>query len=467
MSNRYLEGNFGPVQEEVTAHDLPVTGSIPQHLDGRYLRIGPNPVKDPGPDYHWFLGEGMVHGVRIADGRAEWYRNRWVRPEDGDFAPNTNVIQHAGRTLALVEAGAPPYELSAELDTVGRCDFGGTRLSVGPAGYTAHPHEDPETGELHAISYSWTRGNRVDYTVVGADGLIRKRVEVEVEGSPMMHDCALTENYVVIYDLPVTFDSRLALRSQPRAMRLPAKLALKRVIGRNPLSDKIVNQVARGQGQPSTLPYSWNPDYPARIGLLPRDGDGTDVRWFDIDPCYVFHTLNAYEDGDEVVIDAVRHDRMFATDFTGPNEGMSSLVRFVVDTNAGKVREHRFDEHAQEFPRYDERLTGRRHRYGYAVGFAAGGQGDDSVLKHDVVAGTTSARRLGTGREAGEFCFVPSHASAAEDEGVLMGYVYDRATDRSDLVLLDAQTMEDVARIGLPSRVPAGFHGNWAPTDVT
>jgi carotenoid cleavage dioxygenase len=466
MSNRYLEDNFAPVQEEVTAHDLPVTGSLPTHLDGRYLRIGPNPVQDPGPSYHWFLGEGMVHGVRIAEGRAEWYRNRWVRPDAGEFAPNTNVIQHAGRTLALVEAGSPPYELSDELATVGRCDFGGTRLRVGPAGYTAHPHEDPATGELHAISYSWTRGNRVDYTVVGTDGQIRKRVEIEVGGSPMMHDCALTENYVVIYDLPVTFDVDMAMRSVPRAMRLPARLMMKRVIGRNPLSDRVVNQMARGQGRPTTLPYSWDPDYPARIGLLPRDGDGTDVRWFEIDPCYVFHTLNAYEDGDEVVIDAVRHDRMFATDFTGPNEGIASLVRFVVDTSAGKVREHRFDEHSQEFPRYDERLTGRRHRFGYAVGLHVPAPGD-SVLKHDVVAGTTSVRELGPGKEASEFCFVPAHASAAEDEGVLMGYVFDREACRSDLVMLDAQTLDDVARIHLPARVPAGFHGNWAPTDFT
>ena len=154
MSNRYLADNFAPVRQEVTAHDLPVTGTIPDHLDGRYLRIGPNPAGDPGEDYHWFLGQGMVHGVRIADGRAAWYRNRWVRPEPGEFAPNTNVLQHGGRTLALVEAGSPPYELSSELETLGRCDFGGTRLTVGPGGYTAHPHEDPETGELHAISYS-------------------------------------------------------------------------------------------------------------------------------------------------------------------------------------------------------------------------------------------------------------------------------------------------------------------------
>ncbi|MEJ7832398.1 MAG: carotenoid oxygenase family protein [Nocardioides sp.] len=457
--NRYLQDNFAPVSDELTAFDLPVTGTLPDHLDGRYLRIGPNPADDPGEAYHWFLGAGMVHGVRIEGGAARWYRNRWVRPTDGDFAPNTNVLEHAGRTMALVEGGAPPYELTHELETVGRCEWAGDLAS----GYTAHPHEDPDTGELHALSYSWTRGNRVDYSVLDTSGRIRRQVEVEVQGSPMMHDFALTERYAVLYDLPVTFDIDMAAGGLPRPLRRPAKLALNRVIGRNPLPDPVVDRVTRGAGAPSSLPYSWDPDYPARIGLLPRDGASSDVRWFDIDPCYVFHTLNAYDDDNgDVVVDAVRHDRIFATDFTGPNEGPASLVRFTIDLAAGKVREHRFDEHSQEFPRYDERLTGRRHRYGYSVGFDDSRPGD-SVLKHDVAAGTTTARRLGAGKEAGEFCFVPHAADSAEDAGVLMGYVHDRGTGRSDLVLLDAETLADVAVVHLPGRVPAGFHGNWAP----
>lgn len=440
--SRYLQDNFAPVTDELTAHDLTVTGRVPDWLDGRYLRIGPNPLVDPGPGYHWFLGEGMAHGVRLRDGRAEWYRNRQVRASGDDFAPNTNVLQHAGRTLALVEAGSPPYVLGDELDTIGRCELGTVT-----GGYTAHPHEDPDTGELHAVSYSWTRGNLVDYSVVGVDGLVRRQVEVEVTGSPMIHDCALTESYVVIYDLPVTFDLGMVAGEAPR-----------------PVTDRQIDQTLRGDSA-RVLPYSWDRDYPARIGLLPREGTGADVRWFDVDPCYIFHTLNAYEDGTDVVIDVVRHDRMFATDFTGPNEGPAYLTRFTVDTVAGKVREHRFDEHSQEFPRYDERLTGRRHRYGYAAGIVATGpRTGDSVLKHDVVAGTTIERRLGAGREVSEFCFVPSAPDSAEDDGVLMGYVFDAASSRSDLVLLDAGTLDDVATVHLPGRVPAGFHGNWSPS---
>ena len=117
------------------------------------------------------------------------------------------------------------------------------------------------------------------------------------------------------------------------------------------------------------FPYVWNPSYPARVGVMPRDGGAADVRWFDVEPCYVFHPLNAYDDGDNVVLDVVRHPKMFATDPLGPNEGDPTLDRWTVDLAAGKVLEERIDDRGQEFPRVDERLVGRRHRYGYAAGF--------------------------------------------------------------------------------------------------
>ncbi len=161
----FLQGPYAPVTEEITAFDLPVTGSLPLELDGRYLRNGPNPLGLDEPGSHWFLGAGMVHGVRLRNGRAEWYRNRWVRSRQVaeslgerwpagpvhagmDFAANTHVIAHAGRTLATVEAGPLPYELTPELETVGPCDFGGTL----PGGYAAHTKLDRRTGDLHAVA---------------------------------------------------------------------------------------------------------------------------------------------------------------------------------------------------------------------------------------------------------------------------------------------------------------------------
>lgn len=460
-TNRYLQGEFAPVHEEYTLTDLDVEGTIPDYLDGRYLRNGPNPIGEIDPElYHWFLGDGMVHGIRIRDGKAEWYRNRWVRPAKG-FGPNTNVIGHAGKTLALVEGGLANYELTDDLDTIGVCDFDGTLTG----GYTAHPKRDPETGELHAVSYSFQRGNTVQYSVIDAHGRARRTVDIEVGGSPMMHDFSLTEKHVVIYDLPVTFDARQAAEvSVPRGLRLPVRLILSALIGRVRIPDPLVASTqSQSVGEDRRLPYSWNPKYPARVGVMPRDGGNADVRWFDVDPCYVFHPMNAYDDGDTVVLDVVRHPKMFATDHLGPNEGPPVLERWTVDLADDKVRTSRFDDRGQEFPRIDERLVGKRHRYGYAAGFEDA-QGSGTLFKHDLVNGDTQVRSFGAERSLGEFVFYPSSADAAEDDGVLMGYVYDRPSDRSELALLDGQTLADVARIKLPHRVPAGFHGNWVPS---
>ena len=207
--NRFLQGPFAPVQEEITAFDLPVTGTLPAGLNGRYLRNGPNPLglEDPGYRFregHWFLGPGMVHGVRLRGGKAEWYRNRWVRSQllaeamdekwpagpvhnDMDFATNTHIIAHAGRYLATVEAGPLPYELSGELATVGPCDFSGTL----PGGFAAHTKLDHATGELHAIAYFWA-WYHVEHVIIGAGGTVSRTTDIPVADGPMMHDFALT-----------------------------------------------------------------------------------------------------------------------------------------------------------------------------------------------------------------------------------------------------------------------------------
>ncbi len=482
MSNPYLQGAYAPLNHENTVTELEVTGQIPEHLDGRYLRNGPNPAEEIDPvAYHWFTGDGMVHGVRIRDGKAEWYRNRWVRSAGvssalgekavprkrsagwADTGPNTNIIGHAGKTLALVEAGIVNYELSEELDTIGQCDFDGTISG----GYTAHPKRDPRTGDLHAVSYFWGRGKRVQYSVIGADGRAKRTVDIDVTGSPMMHDFSLTEKYVIFYDLPVTFDVGQVVRTNvPAFLRAPAKLVLSALMGKVKVPEPLAIRAgakARGNGP---LPYRWNPKYPARIGVMPRDGGNADVRWFDIEPCYVYHPLNAYDEGDQIVLDVVRHDRTFDVDAHGPFESSITLDRWRVDLSAGKVLTDRLDDRPQEFPRIDERLVGLRHRYGYAV--EAGGGPDrpgttEAIVKHDLVTGRTTRRSFGPNSLPGEVVFVPNSPDSAEDDGVLMGFVYHPETQRSDLTLLDAGTLETVAAIHLPNRIPNGFHGNWVP----
>jgi carotenoid cleavage dioxygenase len=364
----------------------------------------------------------MVHGVRLSGGRAEWYRNRFVRG-DGDHGPNTNVIGHAGRTWAIVEAGTPPVELAYDISSVGTTDFDGTL----PKGFTAHPKRDPQTGELHAVNYSW-EWDYIQYVKVSTDGRVNKVVNVPVADGPMVHDTAITETQALLFDLPVTFNLEAAMAG-------------------------------------ATFPYQWNPDHGARVGLLPMDGGAADVRWCEVELCYVYHPLNAYDlpDG-RVVVDVVRHARMFATDKRGPNEGGTTLERWTLDPTAGKVLEERLDDRYQEFPRADERITGRPHRYGYSVNFASA-LSSGPLLKHDIEAGTTESHDFGPGRGTGEAVFVPRSADAAEDDGWLMSFVYDVNTESSELVILDAQDFSrpPVATVPLPQRVPHGFHGNWLP----
>lgn len=439
----FLHGEFAPVREELTAVDLEVTGTLPAELDGRYLRNGPNPV---GPvdeaRHHWFLGQGMVHGIRLRDGRAEWYRNRYVRtadvtsvlggtpcpsqwPEDHPaFSANTNVIAHAGRTWAIVEAGNPPVELSHELDTVQASSFDGTL----PHAFTAHPKRDPRTGELHAVVYYWGWGNRVQYLVVDTDAHVRRAVDIPLPGGPMIHDMSLTDRYAVVYDLPCTFDLEAAAGGSP-------------------------------------LPYRWDEDYVPRIGLLPREGSADAIAWCETDSCYVFHPLNAHDlpDG-RVLIDVVRHPRMFATDQRGPNEGASVLERWIADPATGRTAITRLDDRSIEFPRVDERVVGLEHRYGYAAGLQNGFE-QRGIVRYDLGTGTSTVRDEGAGFGFGEAVFIPRRADAAEDDGWVMALRLDRAADRSDLVVLDAQdiTGDPVATVHLPARVPAGFHGNWCP----
>jgi carotenoid cleavage dioxygenase len=494
-ANPYLRDFLAPVSAEVTATDLAVTGHIPEFLDGRYLRNGPNPVAEVDPaTYHWFTGDGMVHGVALQGGKANWYRNRWVRSAHvcaalGEPAPtglnaragmlsvgpNTNVLTHAGQTLALVEGGAANYRLTDELDTIGTCDFDGTLAG----GYTAHPHRDPRTGELHALSYSFTRGRTVQYSVIDTAGRARRTVDIEVSGSPMMHDFSLTDKYVVIYDLPVTFDAAQATPTNvPRWLSLPVRLVMQSLIGRVPMPSPVATMVNRNRQPINRMPYRWDANYPARIGVMPREGGNKDVRWFDIEPCYVYHPLNAYSetrDGAEMlVLDVVRYDRMFDRDLRGPGESRPTLDRWTINLATGVVSSERRDDRAQEFPRINETLLGAQHRFGYTVGIEGGfldsgrTQMSTSLYKHDYATGSSTAAPLDPELVIGEMSFVPRPAAsqdAAEDDGILIGYGYHRGRDEGQLVLLDAQTCESVATVHLPQRVPMGFHGNWSPRE--
>ena len=423
----HLAGNYAPVTAEVEAHALEVSGALPRELTGLFVRNGPNPKT--GSSAHWFLGDGMLHGIRLAAGRAEWYRNRWVRTRQfTDDAPlirddltvdyatgvaNTHVVAHGGKLLALVESSWPVV-VTPELETVGPWNYG-SRLTTA---MTAHPKTCPVTGELHFFGYGFAPPF-LTYHVADPTGTLVRSEVIEVPGPTMIHDFAITEHNVVFLDLPVVFDLDLAMAG--------------------------------------TMPYAWSDTYGARVGVMPRSGGPADVRWFELDPCYVFHVLNAFEDGDQIVVDVVRYAELWRAGSWATSPA-PQLWRWEIDRTAGKVFETQLDDRPGEFPRVDDRRTGLRHRYGYLVS-------DHSIVRHDLVAGTSEVHDFGPARTPGEPVFAPA-GHGSEDAGWLLTYVYDATEDSSDFVVLDASDVSapPVATIKLPQRVPFGFHGSWVPS---
>ena len=174
--------------------------------------------------------------------------------------------------------------------------------------------------------------------------------------------------------------------------------------------------------------------------------------------------MNAYDDGDEVVLDAVRHPRVFDRDRRGPNEGDPVLTRWRLNAKTGAATEHVIDGRPQEFPRINESLTGRRYRFGYSSGIGTG-FAQDSLIKTDVEAGSVQRRDDQPRYGYGEPVFVAREAAKSEDDGWVIALRHDTQNDTSDLAIFDAQAITDdpVAVVHLPVRVPNGFHGNWVP----
>jgi carotenoid cleavage dioxygenase len=434
----HLRGNYAPVAEEVDATDLHIIGKLPTELDGRYFRNGANPQSGWSP--HWFAGDGMIHGIRLRDGKAEWYRNRWVQTRslnepgvkmigpDGATdrtigVANTHIVEHAGKILALVESSFP-CELSPELETIGVYDFDGKLDSA----MTAHPKICPVTGEMHFFGYGFMAPHLTYHRVTAAGELVQTEV-IDVPGPTMIHDFSITEHHVLFMDLPVVFDFELAMKG--------------------------------------SMPYRWDDDYGARIGVMPRNATGVQPTWFDVDPCYVFHPMNSFDvaaaDGaiSHIVLDTARYPELWRQGSQNFKND-AALHRWTLDLDGGTVNEEALDDRDIEFPRVAEHRVGLGNRFGYAV--ATFGE-SNSIVKYDLEGGGSEAHDFGTDRIPGEAVFVPRDDSSTEDDGWLLQYVYDKPTNSSEFVVLDANDIAaaPTARVPLPQRVPFGFHGSWIP----
>jgi carotenoid cleavage dioxygenase len=456
--NPHLTGNNTPVFDEVTETDLEVIGQIPDDLSGNFLRVGPNPYYVPDADrYHIFDGDGMIHGVHIEHGKAT-YRNRFIASpglkeerEKGDWiypglnmfgeylakgempgtknTGNTAMVFHNGQLFAMMEGGTP-YRISLpELETDGEHDFDGTVTH----NFTAHPKVDARTGEMMTFGYDLTPPF-LSYSVVDKNGRASHAAEITIPKPVMMHDCAITENYTIFPDLPLTFD---------------------------------FEKMIAGGGL-----VNWDADNGCRIGIVPRTGDDSSIRWFEIEESFLFHVANAWEEGDEVVFQACRSNRggIEATEGVAVQETLGQLHEWRFNMKTGGVQSRALDrDYYCDFPRIHDELVGHKNRYTYAARFRVEPMPTfEGEIKHDNETGAIQVHSFGEHCESGEAVFAPRAGATAEDDGYLICFVYNRQSGTSECQIIDAQRFEEepVARIKISTRVPHGFHAAWVPAGV-
>jgi carotenoid cleavage dioxygenase-like enzyme len=465
----YRSGPWRPQQREYDAWDMDVVGRIPDDLSGVYLRNTENALFEPIKRYHPFDGDAMLHSISFSNGEAR-YANRFVRT-DGFLAEqearrslwagitehpsnaiadhgwgvrtmmkdnaSTDVVVHGGKALASFYQCGELYAVDpVTLEDRGKTTWNGRFPAEG---VSAHPKLDEHTGELLFFNYS-QQAPYMHYGVVSRDGELTDYVDVPLPGPRLPHDMAFTENWTILNDLPLFWD--------------PAALA----------DGFYSNRFHR--------------DMPSRFALIPRHGTTEDIRWFEADPTFVLHWTNAYEDGDEVVLDG-----FFQHNPTGrgakqvlPAEwkGFETLDLNVLDARAhrwrfnlvtGETTEEEMSDRNAEFPMINGRHAGRRHRYSYNALGAEGLFVFDGLVKHDLDTGNEEEVRFGDGVVVSETVMAPRDGSTAEDDGYLITFSSDVVNDRSECIILDAGRPGDepVARIRLPERICSGTHATWAP----
>ena len=454
-----LNGNFAPLRMECDLNDLIVEGEIPKNLYGSYYRNGPDPQFPPrGGHYHWFGGDGMIHAFHFENGKVS-YRNRWVQtskwkqerkagrslvnllnpmdpdpewsPEGEDGTANTSIIFHGDKLLAL-EEGHPPFEIDPiTLESIGSYNYEGKLLSP----MTAHPKIDPLTGEMFAFSYGFG-DKKTTYFVVDAAGKLTNYAEFNAPYSSMVHDFIVTSEHVIFPIFPLIIDFEEAMKGK--------------------------------------APIAWDGQIPSYIGVMPRDGSVEDIKWIEDDPCYVFHPMNAYTDGDKIIADMMQFEEAplfpHADGSTpDPKKAEARLNRWEIDlsSNSGKIKKNYLDEDIGEFPRLDERFSMLNYRHGFyasSIGDHPPGMGFNSITHQDHQTQKKEFFVLkNKGDAVGEPIFVPSSKDSEEGDGYLIALAYRGNENRSDLIIFNAMdvTSGPIATAHLPHRIPYGFHGNW------
>jgi carotenoid cleavage dioxygenase-like enzyme len=458
----YLNGAWTPQHEEVTATDLDVIeGKIPTDIDGVYLRNTENQLHHPLGRYHPFDGDGMIHAIDFRNGTAS-YRNRWVRTRcfqaeqeaggsiwgglaDGPAvskrpgfgahgglkdSSSTDIVVHAGKAISTFYQCGEGYVLDPET-----LEQSGLAPWVPLDGISAHPKVDEATGELLFFNYC-VHAPYMHYGVVNAAGELTNYVEIPLPGPRLPHDMAFSANWSILNDMPLFWDAELLKRNI-------------HAVKQHPL--------------------------PTRFALIPRHGTPDQIRWFDAAPTYVLHWLNAYEDGDEVILDGYFQENPVPKPL--PNEdGYGHLMAYVDEHSfrpklhrwrfnlaTGATTEQRLDDRILEFGMFNQRYAGKPYRYAYSTTTKPGWFLFNGFVKHDLVSGQSWSLNLAEGRYASEAPFVPRLDAKSEDDGYLVSFITDENTGTSECILVDCLNFEagPVCRIALPHKISSGTHSTW------
>ena len=462
QQSRYLSGNYAPIHDEITSVLAPISGEIPADLSGTFARNGANPRFEPKGRYHWFDGDGMIHAVQFESGTAT-YRNRWVRTEafalestageslwTGIMEPpdlsrfpqvfkdtaNTDLCFFRGELLALWWLGGDAYRIDLPtLDTVGVQTFDGTLTTH----MSAHPKVDHAMGELLYIDFD-PLPPYLTLGTISSDGRVARSQVIELDGPRLQHDIAFTRDWLIVFDFSFMW-SRAALRE-----------------GRTEL------EFAR--------------DVPTRFGLVSRHDPNAAVRWFETEPCFMYHVVNAWQDDDgNVQLLGCRTDDPLADDPRNPTHIVPTLgklrlepmlTQWTFDVGNGSLRSRQLWDRVNEFPRMDDRVFGREHRYAYTQRAApAPTLLFDAVVRHDLLRDTFATHEWPRRWHGGETVFCARSGATVEGDGYLITFVVEEATGESELHILDACDMSaaPVCRLAVPQRVPTGYHGCWIPAD--
>ncbi|MGE0214684.1 carotenoid oxygenase family protein [Mycolicibacterium sp.] len=468
----YRTGPWRPQTTEWDHDDLPVVeGQIPADLDGVYLRNTENPLHPALKYYHPFDGDGMLHIVGFRDGKA-FYRNRFVRTDafaaeneaGGPLWPgiaepieaakvdygwgartlmkdasSTDVIVHRGVALTSHYQCGDLYRIDpCTGDALGKEDWNGGFPT--DWGVSAHPKVDDRTGELLFFNYS-KQAPYMSYGVVSSARDVVHTVDVPLPGPRLPHDMAFTENYVILNDFPLFWDAALLEHN----IHLPR----------------------------------FHHDVPSRFAVLPRRGDTSQIMWFETDPTYVLHFPNAYEDGDEIVLDGFFQGDPEPTG--GVDNGMpgkwrqifrslsldgmqTRLHRWRFNLKTGQAREERLSDSLTEFGMVNPGYSGRYYRYAYAATGKPGWFLFDGLVKHDLHTGAEERYTFEDGVFGSETAMAPRIGSSGEDDGYLVTLTTDMTADASYCLVFDAARLGDgpACKLQLPERISSGTHSTWA-----